>query len=191
MELDILSVAKYINSLPEAAVWAIVDDEERTVYMKHTTNLKTKFGEIGTKIKGSSRVEIFSIPPDPVYKLIMAEKTRKEFIGRGYKIENQATPYIKFKANLRIDTDGRHAIVYITSARRHREVVGVFKKMAEAEQFYSLYYGADWGGAPVYCINEWTKRYHEKHGWRDRFYMPRLDSILTESSESVAASGSE
>lgn len=163
MSTDISSLFKYINSLPKSAVWAIVNKDTKSVYMKHTLDLPSKLGVIASY---SGDLDIFAVSPDPVYKLIMAEVVRQQYLRAGYTIENQKTPYITFKANLRIDADGRNAIVYITSGRGYKEVVGVFKKLADAQDFLDTYYGKDWDGVPFYALNEATRIYWRGIGYK-------------------------
>ena len=151
---------QYINSLPEAAVYAIANDEKMEVYINQSTKFKAKLGEVANiqKLMGG-RIEVFSSCEDHVYKLILAERIRQRFIARGYKIVNQLSPFIKFKVHIRLDTDLRNFLVYLQSARGAREVVGVFKCINEAEDFKQYYYGENWNGEIVFAINRDSVRY--------------------------------
>lgn len=162
-----LDLFQYINRLPDAACYALINEDTKSVYIMHTTNLKSKLGVVAENIAVGKQFEYFCISADPVYKLIMSEGVRKDYLARGYKIENQVSPFISFKVGVRIDADGRNAIVYIVSARGYKEVVGVFKNIVEADEFRLLYGAGVWDGVtPIYAINKETREYWQKHGYK-------------------------
>lgn len=157
--MDIGEVFQYINSIPDVAVYALVDENIKTVYINHSTKLRSKIGEISDLMHQYTKFEYFSISSHPVYKLIMAEQIRLRYINEGYKISNQRVPFIKFKVKIRLGAVLRAAFVYIESSRGHKEIVGVFSKVADADSFVSQYYSSGWSGAPVYAVNEGTREY--------------------------------
>lgn len=183
MGVGIDEVLEYINGVPDAAVYAIVNDDTKDVYIMHSTKFKTKFGELAQLLeKVGGRVEFFSISDHPVYKLIMAEKRRAEYINKGYRVTNQVSPFIKFTPSLRVDVDMRNVLVYVTSSRGLREVVGVFKSMVAAEAFKAEFYGESWGGDPVYAVNNETAQYWNNVLYK-RMYGSRAEQCLVESNE--------
>lgn len=188
---DITQVIKYINTLPDCVVYSIVNDSEKTVYINYSTKFRDRFGYISDlRDKLGGRIEFSEIVEHPVYKLILAEKVRKSYLARGYKIKNQGMPFINFKPNLRVDSESRYALVYIVSGKGVKDVVGVFKKLSAAQEFLSLYYGAEWCGSPVIANNELTKRYFEGVVYK-RIMSARGSQYFTESNESAAVNGSE
>ncbi len=184
MKIGIGAVIEYINKIPDSVVYAIVDDTAKSVYIMHSTKFRTKLGEVADLMAGvqNSTLEYFCISAHPVYKLIMAEQVRLQYINKGYTIQNQTTPFIKFTPGIRIDATGQTVLVYITSSRGLREVVGVFGSMSAAEAFKDEFYGDSWSGVPVYAINKETSRY-----WRNvvykRMYGSRAEQSLVEPNE--------
>lgn len=183
MELDTLSLFQYINSLPDVACYVKINEDTKSVYIMHTLNLKSKLGTISESIVAGRIFSFFSISSDPVYKLIMSEQIRKRYLAAGYEIENQISPFISFKVGLRIDADGYNAIVYITTARGYKEVVGVFRNINEADEFRAQYYGEDWSGIPVYAINKKTREYWIEYGYKHSRFAPK--QYFVESSETT------
>ena len=178
------AVIAYINTIPDCAVYALIDENTKKVYINHSTKFKEKLGNL----YGVCKVEYFPISAHPVYKLIDAEKVRLMYINNGYEISNQKMPFIKFTHYMKMDSDSRHILVYILSSRREKFVMGVFSSVTEADGFYAKYY-ADWDGVPVFAETEATRKYFANPLYKQKL-MPG-DLFNVESSGSEAGERSE
>jgi len=187
--MGIGEVFQYINAIPDVAVYVLVDVDTKKVYINHSTKLRSRLGDISDLMVGYGEFHFFSVPRHPVYKLIIAEKIRTQYINDGYTIVNQKVPFIKFKAKSRVGAIYGRVFVYIESSRGHREIVGVFRKVSEADSFIAQYYGSEWSGAPIYALTRDTRDYLLNDVYKRAY--GGTDSIFVESSESVAANDSE
>lgn len=152
---------RYINGFPEAAVYAIICDTKKEVYVGQSTKFKGRLGDVAfIQNEMSGRVEVFSSVEDHVYKLILAEKVRLRYVAAGYAIINQIAPFIRFRADLRLDTDHGFFLVYLTTSRGAREVVGAFRCINRAEGFMNEYYDDKWDGEVICAVNAETRRYY-------------------------------
>lgn len=174
---------EYINTIPDCAVYALIDENTKKVYINHSTKFKEKLGNL----HGVCKVEYFPISAHPVYKLIEAERVRLMYINKGYEISNQKTPFIRFTPYMKIDSDSRHMLVYILSSRRERFVMGVFSSVTEAEDFHCKYY-KDWDGVPVFAETEATRKYFANPIYKQKL-MP--GDLLNVESSAATQTGKE
>lgn len=170
------AVIKYINSVPDVAAYVLINENTKKVYVGHSTKFRSKFGEIANIMdkEGFVEIECFGISAHPVYKLIMAEQIRLQYINKGYEVVNHPLPFIRFSVHSRIDVDFRNFIVYLITGRRSIEIVGVFKTCKQADEFKEQYYSFNWNGLPVYAINRETAAY-----WQKRLYKQGVGAAST------------
>ena len=162
--LDFCSYFQYINTLPDAVVYSIIDTRSNTVYINYTTKFKSKFGEIAERLAllPGSKFEFWSSVEDSVYKLIIAERYKKKFEAGGFTVPQQS--FVNFSVHTRFAAGGESIFVYIQSDRGHKQIVGIFKSVKECDEFRAQYYSSEWDGTPVYCINKQTRDYWVKRG---------------------------
>lgn len=159
--MGIGEVFKYINKIPDVAVYVLTNKDTKSMYINNSTKLRSKFGEIADLMVsgGYDNFEYFEISPDPVYKLVMSEKVRLMYINKGFVPQNKSTPFIKFKVKSKFGSMHDRVLVYIESARGHKQIVGVFGKVKDADEFVARFYGSEWQGEAVYALNSGTREY--------------------------------
>lgn len=167
-------VIKYINALPEHCIYAVEDKKSKTVYINHTGNFIAKLRELSGH--GDTIKVLCSGVGDRVYKLIFCEYYANKYINNGWVVINRGAPFISFRVVSRIDTYKTSVQVYLSSARREKMVVGIFKNFREANSFIDMYYGGNWDGLPVYAINRESVEYWKYINSLNRRKQPKDES---------------
>lgn len=161
-------IIQYINKLPDHCVYGVIDDTQKTVYINYTGNFITKLRNLS---QYSGEVRILSVVTDKIYKLIHSEYYALQYINKGYRIVNREVPFINLKPVVRVGTN--RVLVYLSTGRRDKIIVGAFRKLQDAQEFKNKYYGDNWDGLPIYAINEETREicvapvYKQVSGWRE------------------------
>lgn len=153
---------RQIKSLPENAVFALISDSNKECYISHTTNLRTRIGEILTYtndvLKEDTRLVVLCTGFEDIkYKRIYAQYYVEKFKRDGYSIIGTDN-YINYKAKIILAKELDRVAVVLVNTRKDKEIVGLFRSVDEAQEFIDTYYKGDIV-LPVYAINGTTREW--------------------------------
>ena len=153
--VELMSVFKYINSLPDEAIYVIEDESKKEVYINHTVKLKTKLGEISSLLgAGDKKLVVQGNTKKGIQKLVDCEFMRLQYINKGWQVINQKYPFVSFSIRVNVGTHPTAASVVLISSRGQKIFVGRFKTVKEAEEFRRVAYPNGWAGRLVYKQGE-------------------------------------
>jgi len=156
-----------IKKLPSDAVFGLISDSSKEVYVSHTTNLRSRIGLImdNFSIREDTRLVVFLDGVyDKGYKQIFAQYHLDKYISDGYRnVGIVGRSYINYKVRVQYSELLNEVLVTLTTKRGDKMVVGVFSNVDDANKFVDDYYKLGEMVQPIYAINERTVRWIGTH----------------------------
>lgn len=147
-----------IRSLPQNAVFGVINDSSMEFYISHTTNLRTRIGLVidDIEIREDSRIVIFlDGVDDKRYKQLFAQYYINKFTEMGYvDVARKKCSYINYTVRVQYSELLNEAWVVLVSKRNDKEVVGRFKTVEEANEYVRVYYPVGELVQPIYSTNK-------------------------------------
>lgn len=150
-----------IQTLPNSCVYGFINDSTKEYYISYSQNLKSRIGAIIDSVdvvKDGVRLEVFCLLDNKEYKMLIAEVYKCKYVSLGYR-NLGAAEYINYNAKVQYSWDLKLVYVVISNKRKDKKIVGVFKTIQEADEFYLQYYVGKEVVLPVYAVNELTREY--------------------------------
>lgn len=149
-----------IQNLPNSCVYGFINDSTKEYYISYSQNLKSRIGAVIDSydvIKEGVRLDIICLLDNKEYKMLLAEVYKRKYAYLGYRNLGGAAEYINYKAKVQYSWDLKLVYVVLSNKRKDKKIVGVFKTIQEANEFYLQYYVGKEVVVPVYAVNELTR----------------------------------
>jgi len=163
-------------NLPECAVFALVNEHDKMVYLGYSTSVLSKLDEVlgfirrGERFGSQMRVDSGKLE----FKIVETVNCRNklkirysyhydQFVKNGYKFYNEIVP-VRYKAKQLIRRMSDHnevprVCLYLVSKGNRKILVGVFETVAEANKFQQIHYQSEFAYDIIYSRNELSMRY--------------------------------
>ncbi len=155
-----ITTLRSIKALPENAVFGLISDSTKECYVSHTTNLRSRIGLILTDndniLKEDTRLVVFGDIRSYKYKLLYAQYYLEKMVAAGYKNIGTSHSYINYKVKIEFSVLLNEVFVVLVNKRKDKLIVGVFKKMDDAQEFIDVCYREGEMVQPIYAINKGT-----------------------------------
>lgn len=151
-----------IQNLPNSCVYGFINDSTKEYYISYSQNLKSRIGAIIDSVdvvKNGVRLDVFCLVDSKEYKMLLAEVYKRKYEALGYRNLGGAAEYINYKAKVQYSWDLKLVYVVLSNKRKDKKIVGVFKTIQEADEFYLQYYVGKEVVLPIYAVNALTREY--------------------------------
>lgn len=175
------SLVTHLLNLPIAGLFALIDENNKRVYLVHSSNIRGALNRIIDDLHYKINLPQELIENRFNLKLEVLEEQfdRRTRLGRysyyvdkyrnnGYTILREDYIPLQYKLDIQIrdyhDLVGRNnkrVFVELVSKGRQRIVVGIFRTMKEANKFIKETYGDSKYLTPVYANNRATREYYK------------------------------
>jgi hypothetical protein len=155
-------------SLPPAAIFAIINEPDRKVYIGYSEVLPARLGQIVTDINRDqwkypqmvqerAKLSLLILDTNPARLFVNYYKNK--YRNMGYEIYNDdEKPHVQYK--FKVVVDYRLGLIEIVAVTRRNDQIslGAFKKISEAEKFFEYINKYNEAGGLVYSIGKIDKR---------------------------------
>lgn len=177
MEVDV----KTLLSLPKMAVIGLINDQDRVVFITHSSCVVESLGKLIRQLKDKTHTSMNMIIDRDKLRFVVLEgvqntdalsvRTRywiDQYVAKGYGLYSKINA-VKYRLRVEYDDLG-HVLVKAVNTRNKGYVIGVFRNLGLANQWINNTYKSKEYIIPQYAKNELTKSY------LDRYDVPRLGS---------------
>lgn len=177
MEVDV----KQLLSLPKMGVFALINDQDRVVFITHSSCIVESLGKLIRQLKERTHNCANLIIDRDKLRLVVLEEIQNssalsvrtrywidQYVAKGYGLYSKINA-VKYRLRVEYDELG-NVIVKAVNTRNKGYVIGVFRNLGLANQWINNTYKSKEYIIPQYAKNELTKSYLEK------YEIPRLGS---------------
>ena len=154
------------RNIPRSGIIAVIIESSKKVYITQGSSLRTLVGRnineiedgVHKCVKSTDQYRMIVLEGcyDKESRMLHTEYWKEYYRNIGYEVLSSEKSLLKYKISKRV-YEGKVEVSLVDS-RYARLVVGLFKKMYEAERFIETCYGdSNPFKLPVYAVNELTK----------------------------------
>lgn len=170
MEVDL----KLLLKLPQRAVIALINDQDRCVYVTHSSCVVESLGKLIRQLQDKThnclnliidrdklRFEVLEVVQNPDALGVRTRYWVDQYVAKGYGLYSKPNA-VKYRLRVEYD-DYARVIVKAVNTRNKGYVIGVFRNLGLANQWIENTFKDKEYIIPQYANNELTKSYLEQY----------------------------
>lgn len=170
MEVDV----KQLLSLPKMGVIALLNDQDRCIYVTHSSCIVESLGKLLRQLQDKThncanliidreklRFVVLEVIQNPDALSVRTRYWADEYVAKGYGLYSKINA-VKYRLRVEYDELG-NVVVKAVNTRNRGYVIGVFRNLGLANQWINNTYKSKEYIIPQYATNELTKAYFDKY----------------------------
>jgi len=170
MEVDV----KQLLSLPKMGVIALLNDQDRCIYVTHSSCIVESLGKLLRQLQDKThncanliidreklRLVVLEVIQNPDALGVRTRYWADEYVAKGYGLYSKINA-VKYRLRVEYDELG-NVMVKAVNTRNRGYVIGVFRNLGLANQWINNTYKSKEYIIPQYATNELTKAYFDKY----------------------------
>ena len=170
MEVDV----KQLLSLPKMGVIALLNDQDRCIYVTHSSCIVESLGKLLRQLQDKThncanliidreklRLVVLEVIQNPDALGVRTRYWADEYVAKGYGLYSKINA-VKYRLHVEYDELG-NVMVKAVNTRNRGYVIGVFRNLGLANQWINNTYKSKEYIIPQYATNELTKAYFDKY----------------------------